>query len=43
MAIRAIDYCPPTDLTFADYLSALLTVDREVVPTTASTTIAARC
>jgi hypothetical protein len=32
MAIRAIDYCPPTDLTFADYLSALLTVDREVVP-----------
>jgi hypothetical protein len=32
MAIRAIDYCPPTDITFADYLSALLTVDREVVP-----------
>jgi hypothetical protein len=32
MTIRAIDYCPPTDLTFADYLSALLTVDREVVP-----------
>jgi hypothetical protein len=32
MAIRAIDYCPPTDLTFSDYLSALLTVDREVVP-----------
>jgi hypothetical protein len=32
MAIRAIDYCPPTDLTFADYLSALLTIDREVVP-----------
>ncbi|MFO1112040.1 MAG: hypothetical protein U1E61_22940 [Bradyrhizobium sp.] len=32
MAIRALDYCPPTDITFADYLSALLTVDREVVP-----------
>jgi hypothetical protein len=32
MAIRAIDYCPPTDLSFSDYLSALLTIDREVVP-----------
>lgn len=32
MAIRAIDYCPPTDLRFGDYLTALLTVDREVVP-----------
>ena len=32
MAIRALDYCPPTDITFADYLSALLTIDREVVP-----------
>lgn len=32
MAIRAIDYCPPVDLSFKDYLSALLTVDREVVP-----------
>jgi len=32
MAIRAIDYCPPTDITFGDYLSALLSVDREVVP-----------
>jgi hypothetical protein len=32
MAIRALDYCPPTDLTFPDYLSALLTIDREVVP-----------
>jgi hypothetical protein len=32
MAIRALDYCPPTDLTFGDYLSALLTIDREVVP-----------
>jgi hypothetical protein len=32
MAIRALDYCPPTDITFGDYLSALLTIDREVVP-----------
>ncbi len=32
MAIRALDYCPPTDLRFSDYLSALLTVDGEVVP-----------
>jgi hypothetical protein len=32
MTIRAIDYCPPIDLTFPDYLSALLTIDREVVP-----------
>lgn len=26
-AIRAIDYCPPVDLTFGDYLSAMLTAD----------------
>lgn len=32
MAIRALDYCPPVDLSFSDYLSALLTVDREVTP-----------
>lgn len=32
MAIRAIDYCPPVDLSFGDFLSALLTVDKEVVP-----------
>jgi hypothetical protein len=32
MAIRAIDYCPPVDLSFSDFLSALLTVDREVTP-----------
>jgi hypothetical protein len=32
MAIRAIDYCPPVDVDFSDYLSALLTIDREVVP-----------
>ncbi len=32
MAIRAIDYCPPTDLQFSDFLSALLTADRELRP-----------
>lgn len=32
MCIRALDYCPPVHLTFADYLSALLTADREVNP-----------
>jgi hypothetical protein len=32
MAIRAIDYCPPVDLSFGDYLSALITIDKEVVP-----------
>lgn len=32
MVIRAIDYTPPTDIKFADFLSALLTADREAVP-----------
>lgn len=32
MAIRALDYLPPTDIKFQDYLSALLTADAEVVP-----------
>lgn len=32
MAIRAIDYCPATDIAFPDYLSALLTADRELYP-----------
>ncbi|MFZ4573518.1 MAG: M36 family metallopeptidase [Phycisphaerales bacterium] len=32
MAIRAIDYTPPCHLTFGDYLSALLTADREMYP-----------
>jgi hypothetical protein len=30
MAIRALDYCPPCDLSFRDYLTALLTADREL-------------
>lgn len=32
MAIRALDYCPPTDLDFGQFLTALLTADRELVP-----------
>jgi len=32
MVIRALDYCPPVDLTFGAYLSALLTADTEVAP-----------
>lgn len=32
MAIRALDYMPPTDIRFHDYLSAMLTADRETVP-----------
>lgn len=32
MSIRSLDYCPPLDLEFSDYLTALLTVDSEVAP-----------
>ncbi len=32
MAIRALDYCPPADVDFGQYLAALLTADREMVP-----------
>jgi len=32
MCIRALDYAPPTDLQFCDFLSALITADRETVP-----------
>jgi hypothetical protein len=30
--IRALDYCPPVDLTFGDYLRALITADMDVEP-----------
>ena len=30
MAIRALDYCPPVDITFGDYLRALVTSDWDV-------------
>lgn len=29
IAIRALDYCPPVDITFGDYLRALITADIE--------------
>jgi len=32
MVIRSLDYAPPTDIRFGDFLSALLTADSEVVP-----------
>lgn len=32
IAIRALDYCPPTDIDFSQYLAAMLTADRELVP-----------
>ena len=32
MAIRALDYIPPVDLTFGDYLRALVTSDTDLVP-----------
>jgi hypothetical protein len=32
ISIRALDYCPPVDITFHDYLRALITADRDVAP-----------
>ena len=32
MCVRALDYCPPLDLTFGDYLRALITADLDLVP-----------
>lgn len=32
MCIRALDYCPPVDMTFGDYLRALITADFDMVP-----------
>ncbi len=32
MCIRALDYCPPVDLTFGEYLRALITADADLVP-----------
>ena len=32
MAIRALDYCPPIDITFGEYLRALVTADSDLVP-----------
>ena len=32
MCIRAIDYCPPVDITMGEYLRALVTADHDLVP-----------
>jgi len=32
MCIRALDYCPPVDITFGEYLRALLTADFDMAP-----------
>jgi hypothetical protein len=32
ICIRAIDYCPPVDLTFGEYLRAMITADFDLVP-----------
>lgn len=31
MCIRALDYCPPVDITFGDYLRAIITADIDLV------------
>jgi hypothetical protein len=33
ICIRAIDYCPPTDMELGEYLRALITADADVEPT----------
>lgn len=32
ICIRAIDYCPPVDITFGEYLRAVITADHDLVP-----------
>lgn len=32
ICVRALDYCPPVDIRFGDYLRALITADRDIVP-----------
>jgi hypothetical protein len=31
ICVRAVDYCPPVDIEFGEYLRALITADRDVV------------
>jgi hypothetical protein len=32
MCVRALDYCPPVDLTFGEYLRAVITADQDMFP-----------
>ena len=32
ICIRALDYCPPLDITFGDFLRAVITADSDLVP-----------
>ncbi|MDB4913954.1 MAG: hypothetical protein JWM95_1598 [Gemmatimonadetes bacterium] len=32
ICIRALDYCPPVDITFGDYFRALITADVDIAP-----------
>lgn len=32
MCVRALDYCPPVDLSFGEYLRAIITADVDLVP-----------
>ena len=32
LCARAIDYCPPVDITFGDFLRALITVSKDLDP-----------
>jgi hypothetical protein len=32
IVVRAVDYCPPVDLTFGEYLRAIVTADYDLVP-----------
>ncbi len=32
ICLRALDYCPPVDITFGDYLRAVITADVDAVP-----------
>jgi hypothetical protein len=36
ICIRAVDYCPPVDLTFGDFLRAAITADADLFPEDAS-------
>tara|TARA_R110000868_G_scaffold71713_2_gene209713 strand:- start:41984 stop:44017 length:2034 start_codon:yes stop_codon:yes gene_type:complete len=32
ICVRALDYCPPLDITFGDFLRAIITADMDLVP-----------